>query len=226
MLLLSRWTSGSKLSLDLSMALLVRNPPLERLLPQIDFMSAIVSEFIIVDTGSPDDTIFKMSLMNKHPFGLPKVKIVRRGWRDDFAWARNEALPHITRSWVLILDPDELPNMAMMRHLEHVVTGNAPKEAAGYLYFSRNYFDGTLDPPMEHHWHVRLFRAGRARLYRPLDELVELDGLGEPQTRGTSKLPKAPKDAYIIHSKSGSAIDESERLYSAIAKQSPLVDWR
>lgn len=213
------------MTLDLSMALLVRNPPLERLLPQIDFMSAIVSEFIIVDTGSSDDTIFKMSRMNRHPFGLPKVKIVRRKWRDDFAWARNEALPHITRSWVLVLDPDELPNMAMMRHIEHV-TKNAREEAAGFLYFSRNYFDGALDPPMEHHWHVRMFRNGRGRFYRPLDELVELDGLGEPQTRATSKLPKAPKDAYIIHAKSGPAITESEGLYSAIAKQHPLVDWR
>src|SRR5690349_12266803 len=172
------------MTLDLSMALLVRDPPLERLVQQIDFMSSIVSEFIIVDTGSSERDIYMMAARNKHPFGLPKVQVIRRPWKDDFAWARNEALPYVTRSWVLHLDPDEIPSIPMMNHLARIVNespsryGTNPRAfPAGILYNSRNYFDGELEGQQEFHWHVRLFRNGRGRWYRALDELVELDGL-------------------------------------------------
>lgn len=206
--------------LDLSVALLVRNPPIERLVQQMDYMSSIASEFIIVDTGSTDEELQAMAAMNKAPFGLPKVKIIRREWRDDFAWARNEGLPHITRKWTLHLDPDELPNVQMMHHLRSVVNPPypIPENTLGYQHFSVNYFNGIREPEQEFHWHVRLFRSGHGRWYRPLDELVSLDGRPEHETRGTPALPKAPKDAYFVHSKSAVAIEKSEQLYRRMAQ--------
>lgn len=205
--------------LDLSVAMLVRNPPIERMVMQMDYMSAIASEFIIVDTGSTAEEIQAMALMNKAPFGLPKVKIVRREWRDDFAWARNEGLPHVTRKWTLHLDPDELPNTKMMEHIKHVVSGQANPEILGYQHFSINYFNGIREPEQLFHWHVRMFQSGRGRWYRALDELVAIDGRPEHETRDTIALPKAPKDAYFIHSKSGIAIEQSERLYATMREE-------
>lgn len=201
--------------LDLTVALLVRNPPIERLVAQIDYMSIVASEFIIVDTGSTDEELQAMAAMNRAPFALPKVKIIRREWRDDFAWARNEGLPQVTRAWTLHLDPDELPNRAMMNHIEGIVNPAypVPEEALGINYFSVNYFNGIREQEQPFHWHLRMFRSGRGRWYRALDELVALDGRPEHETRGTATVLKAPKDAYFIHSKNGNAIEQSERLY-------------
>jgi len=208
--------------LDLTVALLVRNPPIERLVQQMDYMSAVASEFIIVDTGSTDEELQAMAYMNRAPFGLPKVKIIRREWRDDFAWARNEGLPFVTRKWTLHLDPDELPNIRMMQHLQNVVeydgVGNSLEKILGFQYFSVNYFNGVREPEQAFHWHVRLFRSGSGRWYRALDELVAVGGRPEHETRDTVVLPKAPKDAYFIHSKNDSAIAKSERLYGAMAE--------
>lgn len=205
--------------LDLSVAMLVRNPPIERLVQQIDFMSAIASEFIVVDTGSTNEELQAMAYMNKAPFSLPKLKILRREWRDDFAWARNEGLDAVTRSWTLVLDPDEMPSIRMMSHIRSVVSDEyekAPSEVLGYQHFSLNYFNGFLEPEQHFHWHVRLFRTGVGRFYRALDELVSLDGIPEDKLRNTTALPKAPKDAYFIHSKASDAIEQSEKLYESM----------
>lgn len=206
------------MTLDLAMAMLVKNPPMERLVQQIDFMSSIVSQFVIVDTGSQPEDIQKMVRMNKAPFGLPAVKILQRPWENNFADARNHALSYINRAWTLVLDPDELPSMAMMQHIRDRVTADLDTDRAGYLYWTKDYYDGMEDPYAEYQWHVRLFRSGRGRFYRALDELVELDGFPEPDTRGTNRLPKAPRDAYLIHSKSRDATLESKALYATIAK--------
>lgn len=206
------------MTLNLAMAMLVKNPPLERLVQQMDFMSSIVSQFVIVDTGSDVETVMRLQQMNRFPLGLPEVNILIRPWENDFAKARNEALPHIKRDWTLILDPDELPSLAMMDHIRKTVVFEADPLRAGYLYWTKDYYDGLEDPYAEYQWHVRLFRSGRGRFYRALDELVELDGLPEPDTRGTHRLPKAPKNAYLIHSKSRDATLQSKALYADIAK--------
>lgn len=207
------------MTLDLSVAMLVRDPPMDRLAMLVDYMSSVASEFVIVDTGSSREDLQKMVLFNKAPWGLPKVTILPREWKDDFAWARNEALPYITRSWTLILDPDELPSRGMVNELERIVNGPIDGQATGYLFFTRDYYDGRLDPPAEYQWHVRLFKSGRGRFYRALDELVALDGRPEHETRGTPALPKAPKGAYLIHSKAGSAVEQSQRLYERIREK-------
>lgn len=194
--------------------MLVREPPMDRLAMLVDYMSSIASEFIIVDTGSSVDDLQRMALWNRAPWGLPKVHVMRREWRDDFAWARNQGLLAVTRSWTLILDPDELPSREMVNHIERIVT--TEKSVNGYLHFTRDYYAGMLDPEAEYQWHVRLFRSGHGRFYRALDELVELDGRPEHDLRGTPALPKAPKSAYLIHSKDGIAVEQSKRLYDRI----------
>jgi glycosyltransferase involved in cell wall biosynthesis len=205
-------------TLDLSVAMLVRNPPIDRVVALIDYMSVIASEFIIVDTGSDNETIGKMMIMNKAPWSLPKVKVIKRKWRDDFAWARNEGLNEVTRKWTLVLDPDELPSFKMMEHIKDVITVPRP-DAIGWLHLSVNYTGGIRDPFQEFHWHVRLFESVRGRFYRPLDELVSLDGRAEHDTRGTPLLPKAPREAYLIHSKDTASAKRSADLYDRMRRE-------
>src|SRR6187549_3783743 len=112
--------------LDLSLAMLVREPPMDRLCSLIDYVQPIVSETIIIDTGSSAEDIKKMR-------ALPGVQVHQREWRDDFAWARNEALPLASKKWILHLDPDELPNWYMIQHIGKVVRGHGSE--LGWLYF-------------------------------------------------------------------------------------------
>ena len=58
-----------------------------------------VDEIVVVDTGSSDSTI---EIARSFP-----VRLLERRWRDDFAWARNEALAAATGSWILYIDADE-----------------------------------------------------------------------------------------------------------------------
>jgi glycosyltransferase involved in cell wall biosynthesis len=205
------------MTLDLSVAMLVKNPPIDRLATLVDYLSPIASEFVIVDTGSSDEFIQAYVRWNKAPWSLPKVVVIRAEFKNDFAAARNIGVKACTRKWTLVVDPDELPSQRMVSHIADVVRGDqGTEDAAGYLYFTRNYWEGILEPEAEFHWHVRLFRTGRGRFYRALDELVELDGLPEHDTRGTTLLPKAPKEAYLIHSKAGDAIEQSKRLYNRL----------
>lgn len=212
--------------LDLAVAMLVREPPIERLVALVDFMSAIASEVVIVDTGSCDADVQAMARMNKAPWGLPKVLVLKREWRDDFAWARNEGLDRVTRKWTLVLDPDEIPSMKMMEHIEDVVTANGSDtflgNSDGWLYWTKDFYGGRQDPPAEYQWHVRLFRTGVGRFYRPLDELVSLGGTPEHDTRGTPRLPKAPKEAYLIHSKDSDAASRSRELYERMRTEQNL----
>lgn len=205
------------MTLDLSVAMLVKNPPMDRMAALFSYMSEVASEFVIVDTGSSKEDIQAMVRWNKAPFGLPKVNIILAEFNDDFAAARNIGVESVTRSWTLVLDPDELPSIGMVEHIRRVVgSTDFRPEASGWLHFTRNYWDGIIEAEAEFHWHVRLFRTGQGRFYRALDELVELDGLPEHQTRNTARLPKAPKGAYLIHSKSGDAVAQSKRLYDRL----------
>lgn len=205
--------------LDLTVTMLVRNPPLDRLAALVQYMTNVASEFIIVDTGSTPEEIETMKSWNKYPFGVPKVVIVPRPWRDDFAWAREQASPFVTRKWTFVLDPDELPSYELMTFLRGVVDNDPGQQTAGYLIYTPDYFGGRRDPYAEYQWHVRLFRSGEGVWYRALDELVALRGLGEHETRGTNLLPKAPEEAYLIHSKSGLDTDKSRELYERLRSE-------
>ncbi len=59
----------------------------------------LVTEMIIVDTGSTDRTI---EIAERYG-----AKIFHHAWTGDFATARNESLKHATGQWILVLDADE-----------------------------------------------------------------------------------------------------------------------
>ncbi len=83
---------------SLAAAMIVRDcaPDLERCLRSLQ---GHVDEIVVVDTGSTDDTV-----------EIARAAGAKLGffeWIDDFAAARNAAMPLITSDWFLTIDSDE-----------------------------------------------------------------------------------------------------------------------
>jgi glycosyltransferase involved in cell wall biosynthesis len=194
--------------------IIVRNEPVDRLALMIDYLKPDVSEFIITDTGSNDIEI------DEPLYNSWGARVARFEWINDFAAARNHGLQYATTDYILHLDGDELPTRAMMDHIKWAVNSDEPQaqKALGWLYFTRNFWGGEHGIEVEAHWHCRLFRRDKGRWYKPLHEQVMLGGRIEETTRGTHVLPKAPKEAYLIHSKPREAIERSAELYSAMER--------
>src|SRR5580658_10063032 len=104
----------------ISLCMIVKNE--ERFLAEcLDSVKDVVDEICIVDTGSTDRTV-----EIARSYG---AKIEFREWRNDFAWARNEALAMATRRWTLVLDGDEelqRESVELMRSMRTVPAGLAP----------------------------------------------------------------------------------------------------
>ncbi|MBL8579973.1 MAG: glycosyltransferase [Mesorhizobium sp.] len=62
-------------------------------------IAAHVDEIVIVDTGSTDSTL---AIARSYD-----ATVLERVWRNDFAWARNEALAAASGDWILYIDADE-----------------------------------------------------------------------------------------------------------------------
>lgn len=82
----------------LGLAMIVRDEE-ENLRGCLAKVKPIVDEMVVVDTGSRDNTVAVAEQMG--------AKVVRYGWRDDFADARNVSLANLSADWVLVLDADE-----------------------------------------------------------------------------------------------------------------------
>jgi Flp pilus assembly protein TadD len=65
----------------------------------IESARRLVSEIVVVDTGSIDKTALVATRYG--------ATVLPFEWQDDFAAARNFALSHCTQPWVLVLDCDE-----------------------------------------------------------------------------------------------------------------------
>jgi glycosyltransferase involved in cell wall biosynthesis len=82
----------------ISLCMIVKNE--ERFLAQaIDSVRSIVSEIVIVDTGSTDGTL---DIAKRYA-----AKVFHRPWDDDFSAPRNYSLEQATKDWILVLDADE-----------------------------------------------------------------------------------------------------------------------
>lgn len=65
----------------------------------VDSVKHIVSQVVIVDTGSTDDTLEIAQLLTRDCHQIH--------FQNDFSQARNEALQYVKTPWVLFLDADE-----------------------------------------------------------------------------------------------------------------------
>lgn len=83
---------------SVSLCMIVRDEA-ETLDRCLDSVAGLVSEIVVVDTGSSDDTRAKAKGRG--------AKLTHLDWKDDFAEARNLALSQATGRWILVLDGDE-----------------------------------------------------------------------------------------------------------------------
>ncbi len=82
----------------ISAALIVKNE--ESMLQEcLDSLRNVVSDIVVVDTGSTDSTKEIAAANNARVFDFP--------WCDDFSAARNVSLQHCTGEWILVIDADE-----------------------------------------------------------------------------------------------------------------------
>jgi glycosyltransferase involved in cell wall biosynthesis len=65
----------------------------------LDSAQGLADEVIVYDTGSTDETV---AIATRHG-----ARVIQGQWRDDFAWARNQTLQHVTGMWILWIDADE-----------------------------------------------------------------------------------------------------------------------
>jgi len=96
----------------------------------------IVSEIIIVDTGSTDQT---KEIANKF-----KAKVYDFKWNDDFSAARNFCLQKATKDWILVLDADEtISNKDLMKIKKLTENSEENKDIMGYSFIQRTYLNET-----------------------------------------------------------------------------------
>lgn len=89
----------------------------------------VVSEIIIVDTGSTDNTT---SIAES--FG---ASLIHHPWQNDFSAARNAGLVHATGDWILFLDADEELNPDSVDEIKRL---SEYKDADGFFLKVYNHF--------------------------------------------------------------------------------------
>lgn len=150
----------------ISLCMIVRDE--ERFLAEcLASVQGVVDEINVVDTGSTDATPEIAAR-----FG---ARVERRLWRDDFAWARNEALALATRRWILVLDADErlVPESAR----ELVALRTTPAHLCGLWVRCRNLVDDFKGTGAMTNALVRVFpNHPRLRYRNAVHEFVCLDG--------------------------------------------------
>jgi len=159
----------------LSLCMIVKNE--ERNLPRcLESVRDLAGEFIVVDTGSTDQT---SSIAARYgaaviPFDFSIV---------DFAAARNRAIERATGRWILMLDADETLDRASAPEIERLV---GLDENAGYYLERHNHASDSSNPTTD--YVVRLFpnRSNlryRGRVHETIDASI-LSGGGRLRKSG------------------------------------------
>ena len=161
-----------------SLCMIVKNE--ERFLRAcLESIAPVVDEICIYDTGSSDGTI-----AIAEAFGAD----VQRGeWRDDFSWARNNALAMATRRWIIMLDADEVlrpVSIAPLRALREV-----PAHTTGVWLRCYSASDDYKGSGHMSNAIVRIFpNTPRVRFRNPIHEFVTVDGSGSGLDARTSPI--------------------------------------
>ncbi|NHM29961.1 glycosyltransferase family 2 protein [Neobacillus terrae] len=162
----------SKYSISLCMIVKNEEEFLRRCLKSV---SKIVSEIIIIDTGSTDSTIQIAEEFNS--------KVYNFKWNGDFAEARNYSIKFASSDYILVLDADEYldeNNFILSRNLE------SGKDF--YIFNIKNY----LDSQTFNHQAIRVFKNHRGFKYKgKIHEHINIEDF--------NGLTKEQADTWIYH---------------------------
>jgi tetratricopeptide (TPR) repeat protein len=122
---------------------------------------SLVDEVVLFDTGSSDRTVALAQELGA------KVQLIP--WRDNFAWARNQALNACKGKWILWLDADEEVRGDRDDLRRYLLEESDEVEAYGIRI--RNEIGSGLDTPTFHRA-ARLFRRSEGAWYGSLHEMV------------------------------------------------------
>ncbi len=117
-------------------------------------VAGAVDEIVVSDTGSVDRT---KEIARAHG-----AIVVERAWTRDFAAARNHAIEHATKDWVLILDADETIDTAARPLLRAAI---ATTSAAALKTRTRNLLPPGEIAAFNEIVQTRLFRRDPAHRY-------------------------------------------------------------
>jgi len=111
----------------------------QTLAPCLESVRGVVSQVVVGDTGSTDDTV-KIA----REFGATVIPVA---WEDHFAKARNAALAPMTTDWVLVLDADEELDPDSKALLPELL---AAPDLGGYMITIRDYMPERNSYFLEH----------------------------------------------------------------------------
>ncbi|OAB37900.1 glycosyltransferase [Paenibacillus glacialis] len=140
--------------LDISLCMIMKDEELhlERCLASIHHL---VSEIIIADTGSDDESV---SIARK--FG---AQVMHIPWEDDFSKVRNIVLKQASCPWILVLDADEQTDNWQLEELSTLL--NTHDNNYGYFISLRSYVGEILDHNYVTDSVCRLFRNDKRITY-------------------------------------------------------------
>lgn len=132
-------------------------------------VEAVIDEFVIVDTGSTDNTIEEIERFSK--FTGKKIKVYEKKFESmvdgalmNYSEAKNFGKSMCTSEWILNMDGDELFNLSEATNLFAYLE----EDCDGFLFRVINY----LEPPRGPRPEDNVFSFSETiRLYRNIDEL-------------------------------------------------------
>lgn len=192
---------------------------------------AVISEAIVLDTGSTDDT---QAIALSHG-----ARVYRYEWKNDFADARNVSLSYARNPWILVLDADEELTASSIEVIKKLIAGE-PKA----YFLDRHHFCSnpnavtfsSLEPG-----HPAIARG--AKVYFATHDIRLFPN--DPRVTFSGEVHESPEDSlralgYQIerssgiiyhygHLLSGKRAQEKAALYLSLAQQKVSAaphDWR
>jgi tetratricopeptide (TPR) repeat protein len=114
---------GAVAAMNVSLCMIVKNEE-ANLAACLDSAADLVSEVVVVDTGSTDAT---KAIAARH-----HARVFDFAWCDDFAAARNASIQHANGDWVLWLDADDRIDPENHERLQSLLA-SLPPTRDGYL---------------------------------------------------------------------------------------------
>jgi glycosyltransferase involved in cell wall biosynthesis len=186
--------------MNLSLCMIVKNEA-DKLPRCLSSVQGIVNEIIVVDTGSTDQTA-----EIAQSFG---AQVYHYLWNNNFSAARNESLKYAQGEWILVLDADEVLNLAIVPAMQQVMQ----REQALVVNLMRQEIGAVQSP---YSLMSRLFRNHFGiRFSRPYHSMIDDSVARLLQREPTWKILNLPEVAILHDGYEPGAIAAQNKLQKA-----------